>query len=387
MPLRRKAFEHVGAGGIGAGLAGFLAPGQAELAKQDLAHLLGRGDVEGLSGQRVNLVFEPGTVLTELGGHAREDLRVDFDPGSLHVDQNVDQRSLHGLVERGHFLRHQSGLQSPVQPHGDIRVLGGVVERLVQRHVVEGHLRLPHPGNLLVGDGLVTEHPLGQLVEAVVVLTAVEHKAEQHGIVDGRDVDVAVPKHGEVVLGVMGDLHHRRVFQQRLEPGQRFGQGDLLGHLGDQVGGAMGQRDVAGLTGFHAQRHPDQFGLLLVQRGGFGVEGHQPRGLSAGDPALQRLDRGHQLIFVVSDGRFDIGARRCYVFTPGARHRSGSGRPRRHAGIAGRRSDFHPQPLGDGLKLHRLKEGSKRFGVVGLVAQIFEVGQVRHSLVQKHQIA
>ena len=105
----------------------------------------------------------------------------------------------------------------------------------------------------------------------------------------------------------MGNLHHRRVFQQRLEPGQRFGQGDLFRHFGNQVGGAVGQRDVAGLTGFHAQRYADQLGLLLVQRGGFSVESDQSRGLGAGDPALQRLDRGHQLKFVVGDGRFSIG--------------------------------------------------------------------------------
>ena len=79
----------------------------------------------------------------------------------------------------------------------------------------------------------MTQHPLGQLIEAVVMLSAVEHKAEQHGIVDGRDVDIAMAEHGEVVLGVVGNLHHRRVFQQRLEPGQRFRQGNLLGHFGD----------------------------------------------------------------------------------------------------------------------------------------------------------
>ncbi|CAI8348808.1 MAG: Uncharacterised protein [Rhodospirillaceae bacterium] len=154
----------------------------------------------------------------------------------------------------------------------------------------------------------MTQHPLGQLIEAVVMLSAVEHKAEQHRIIDGRDVDIAVTEHGEVVLGVMGDLHHRWVFQQRLESGQRFRQGDLLGHFGDQVGRAVGQRDVAGLTGFHAQRYADQLGLLLVQRGGFGVESDQSRGFGAGDPALQRLDRGHQLVCVVGDRRFSIGA-------------------------------------------------------------------------------
>ena len=63
--LGRQLLEHVGAGGIGAGLA-LLAAGQAHLVEQHLAQLLGRADVELMAGELVDLLLELGHALGEI---------------------------------------------------------------------------------------------------------------------------------------------------------------------------------------------------------------------------------------------------------------------------------------------------------------------------------
>ena len=105
-----KLVEHVGAGRPGAGL-GLLAAGQAELAEQDVAELLGRADVEALAGELVDLVLEPAELLGELAGQARQRLAVDLDAALLHPRQHRHQRPLQRLVEVDHALRGEPRLE------------------------------------------------------------------------------------------------------------------------------------------------------------------------------------------------------------------------------------------------------------------------------------
>ena len=67
----------------------------------------------------------------------------------------------------------------------------------------------------------MAEVKLGQLVHAVAVQPAFEDVGDQHGIVDGRDVDAVAGEDGHVVFGVLADLQDGGVFEQDLE----FGEG------------------------------------------------------------------------------------------------------------------------------------------------------------------
>src|SRR5215475_12941502 len=97
--LRRQLLEHVGAGGVGAGLA-LLAGAQSHLVEQHVAQLLGRADVEGMAGEFVDLLLELGEALGEVARQAIELGAVDLHPRHLHRGNDRNERTIDGCVGR-----------------------------------------------------------------------------------------------------------------------------------------------------------------------------------------------------------------------------------------------------------------------------------------------
>ena len=221
MALRRQVLEDAD---VGRPRAVLVAPAarQVLLVEQDLAQLLGRADVERPAGELVELLLELEHALLELGRELAQLRRVDLDAGLLHAEQHRDQRPLDGLVDADHVLAGEPGLELRPQLHGDVGVLGGVVARLVDRHLVEAHLLGAAAGHVGELDGLLVEIELGELVHAVIVLAGVEHEGQQHGVVDRRHLDAELAEHAHVVLDVLADLEDRRVLEQRLQLGDRL---------------------------------------------------------------------------------------------------------------------------------------------------------------------
>jgi hypothetical protein len=91
---------------------------------------------------------------------------------------------------------------------------GGVFTGALDRHLVEAHLLGARAGDVGELHGLVVEIALGEVVQAVAVLAAVEHEGQQHRVVDRRDPDAVLLEHVEVVLDVVADLEHARVLEQ-----------------------------------------------------------------------------------------------------------------------------------------------------------------------------
>jgi len=178
--------------------------------------LLRRADVEFPAGDLVDLDLEFGQALFEIGRQRPELRRVDLDAGCLHMRKHGDQRPFDGLVHAHHVLGHEAWLQMRPQLQGDVGVLGGIVARLVERYMVEGHLLGTAAGDIGELDGLLSQMPLGQLVHAVAMLAGIEHEGEQHGVVDRADLDVVAAEHGHVVFDVLADLQYRGVLQQGL---------------------------------------------------------------------------------------------------------------------------------------------------------------------------
>jgi len=58
----------------------------------------------------------------------------------LHAEQHGDQRPLDRFVQADHVLGGQPRLETRPQLQGYVGVLGGVVARLVDRHLVEADL-------------------------------------------------------------------------------------------------------------------------------------------------------------------------------------------------------------------------------------------------------
>ena len=166
------------------------------------------------------------------------------------------------------------GFQEPVQPQGDIGILGGIVGRLRKVHLGEADLRFALAADIAVFDVAVLEMEPGQLVHAVLVPAGVADVTEQHGIVDRRDPDAVAGHDDRIVFDIVADLEGRRVLQQLPEHRQRTLERNLLWRRCllevQRLAAArsrrnMGERHIAGVPRLDRQREADQFGAHLVQ--------------------------------------------------------------------------------------------------------------------------
>ncbi len=182
----------------------------------------------------VDLLLEPGDALGKRRGEPRQDRLVDADAGALHVAEDRHHRPLQRLVDRGHVLGGEPGLEHHPQTQRHVRVLGGVLGRLVERHLREGLVGFLGAGrvleNLRKGHAGVPQVALRKRVETVLAAPTVERVGEQHGVVERGEIDAVPAEDQAVELEVLADLEDRRVLQQRLEVLERIAHRDLL-HL------------------------------------------------------------------------------------------------------------------------------------------------------------
>ena len=95
-----QIFENIGTGGIGPCLALFPTR-QGELVKQDLAQLLGAGNIEHLTSQLMNFGLILRHFLSKGMGHARQGGPVHRDSGHLHILENRNQGALQRFINAG----------------------------------------------------------------------------------------------------------------------------------------------------------------------------------------------------------------------------------------------------------------------------------------------
>lgn len=257
------------------GLA-LLAPLVTELVEQDLAKLLGAADSEFLSGESVDLALQPRDLAGELLGQLRQPHAVHLDPLALHPRDHRDQRAIDPFVDAAAPLNRKARLEHRMEPPGDVRILGGVLRRPVERHLAEQDRLLAGAAQVLEGDGIVIEVALAQLVHAVaasdtlLAAPGIEVEADYHRVVDGAHVDPGPRQHVAIILAVVEDLEDRFVLQQRLQRSERLCHRHLLGLLGEHVSAAppdvvMTERDVAGIVRPEGEAHPDQFGAHRIE--------------------------------------------------------------------------------------------------------------------------
>ncbi len=159
---------------------------------------------------------------------------------------------------------------------------------MFDRHLLEADARRALAGDIVVADRRQPDMTRGQAAE-FVRLMGFQHIGLQQGVIqhaavfDSTQRDVVVGKNMAVVLEVLADDFGHRVFQQRLEPGQRGIAVQLLGCAGVVVR----QRHIGGHAGFGGKRDADQFGLHGIEAGGFGVERIGGRGVQFGDPGVE----------------------------------------------------------------------------------------------------
>ena len=125
----------------------------------------------------------------------------------------------------------------------------------------------------------------------------------------------------DVPFDVETDFDDGRIFQQRLQRGERGGERDLLADIwrrllqraasdGEQfagawIGAAMRERDVDGVVGAERKRKPDELGARGVVGIGFGVEADAPAALGAGDVGFERGEIADGFVSVALELGFD----------------------------------------------------------------------------------
>ena len=270
---------------------GLLAAREAEFAEQQVADLLGAAEIERPPGDLLRPRLQIDHAQREVVAEVAQGVRIDADAVAFHLRQHRREMAFERLVNREQAFAGEPGLQQVVQPQGDIGVLGGVAGRRVEGDVLETLLRLAGAGHLFEADRLVAE-PLGrQFVHAVAVQAGLQNIGDQHGVLDGRHHDPVARQDGEVVLGVLRDLEHRRIFKQRLEPGDDFVERDLVQRRGflqrQPLRLAMADRNVTGLARRDGQGHTAQTGVRRGKGVGLGVESDDPHGPRPGDPGVE----------------------------------------------------------------------------------------------------
>ena len=138
----------------------------------------------------------------------------------------------------------------------------------------------------------MAEMKLRQFVQAMPMHAGLLRVGDQHGVVDRRrHREAGARQHHHVELGVLKDLQHRRIGQQRPQHLDRLSQLDLLAqHL-------VRQRHVAGPARPRwPATEPTSRARIGVRPVGLGIDRDAAGGGCLGDPDAQRLGGGDALI-------------------------------------------------------------------------------------------
>ena len=96
-----EVFEDVLRGGDDFALAVLEWLGEIHLVEEDVAELLGRGDVEAMAGRGVDALGEVVDLHAEACGLLAEEVEVDADAGLLHAEEDGDEWEVDGVVDVG----------------------------------------------------------------------------------------------------------------------------------------------------------------------------------------------------------------------------------------------------------------------------------------------
>ncbi len=263
----RQLLEHVGVGReAGLRLARL---GQRELLEQQLLELLRRADVDGVTGELVDLAFERLQAASDVGAEGAQVSNVQADAVELHDPEHARERNLEVAEQPVELFLDHARQQQVRQPQRRIGVLGGVVGRARDVDRVEADLLLAAAADLLVRDHRVAEVLLGQRVQAVALARRIEQVRGDHRIAaHAAHVDAVLAQDDPIVLVVLRNLWELGVLEQRAQALEHGRERELLGRAEVLVPDG----NVAGLAVAPRERDADQRRAHGVERRGLGVE-------------------------------------------------------------------------------------------------------------------
>ena len=291
-------------GGGGLALGGLADHRVTELFIEDHAQLLGRGQVEFLTGDLERLALQLHQFLAQLDALLTEQFGVDQRAVALDARQHRHQRDLdfaQHLGQGGHGFEASPKLL--MQTQGHVGIFGGVGAGLLQSDLVEGQLLGALAGDVLEANGAVVQVLQRQAVHVVTGGGGIQHVGFEHGV-EGhalhRDRCAGVGQNVDVVLGMLTDLGLGRVFEDRLQRLEHCIAIQLLRHA--HVG--VRQRDIGRFAGLDREGQADQLRLLRIDAGGLAVEGDQLGLLQLLQPGVELRLLQYQLVITVAGWRW-----------------------------------------------------------------------------------
>ena len=293
-----------------------------------------------------------------------------------------------------------------MQPQSHIRIFGRIRRRFNDRHFVKCNLRLALARNLAERNRLVTQIAHRHLVHAVPVHTLIKRVRHQHCIVEWKKPDAIPQKNMKIILHILPDFQHRRVFQQRLQAFDDQLARQLLRLRSAKiktVPGTMPNRNITGLPRRHRQRHANEFSFHFRKRRRLGVDADNSHLMRPRDPALQIGNLRNRLVAPPVNRRhhrlaLEHGPRLTHRhddrrLNPLSRWRPRHIKHRRPRHIQHRSRDrrrvaqipFRRHPLEQRRKLHRLQKPGKLARVRLDHPELLQRHRHRRLHIQRHQ--
>ena len=251
--------------------------------------------------------------------HARQNRRVDRDPGILHIRQNRNQRAFQPLIDRCHSFGGEPWTQHLPEAKRDVGILCRIIERGFRRQRAERHLLGAFATDILVFDCAVIQPVTGQIIHRMARHPpGIQHIGKAHRVIDRGQPDAAIhrpQKHMAVIFQIVADLQDRRVLEQGLQHRDGIIEPDLVIDCRWRIkrettlpvrldnGPAMAKWHIAGAPRGQRHRHAHHFGRRRVQRTGFGI--HRQIALLARrrSPFFKLGERCDQLIADLAFGK------------------------------------------------------------------------------------
>ena len=297
-----QGFEHAGVGRwTRLGLADHR---QAEFGEQQFADLFRTRGIERTACMFADAGGDLGEVLFQMPLGRREGLAVHQQPGVLYMPEAGGDRDLLRTVDLEQVVLGEFGFEHLRQTPATLRILAGILRHVHHRHVGHG-LTVGEIDHLSGGDLLLIEERFRQVVDAMAFTCRVQQPARQHGVaVDAVHRDAMSCEHAHIVFGVLSDLLHGRVGEQRRE--ERLGR--IPRHQGvvESTDRQVDCRTCIGDSTRHADT--DQIGGQRIETGGLGIEGEPSGPADVGDVGGQLGEREDAVGCIRGAGR--LGLRR-----------------------------------------------------------------------------
>ncbi len=281
----------------------------AELFVENHPELLGRAEIEFLTGDGERFALKLGHLVAQLDALIAEQVGIDQRALTLDARQYRHERHFDVVQYRGQTRRlGESVLQHFVQAQRQVDLFSRIRTSLFQRDLVETQLFCTFARDVLEIDRRVVQILGDQAVTVVTRRGGVEHIGFEHRVeLDALHVDAmvlvtidgAVGQQVDRKLGVLPDLDFARVLQHRLDRFEHRVAIQLLLHA--HIG--MGKRDVTGFVGLDRERQADDLRALGVSAVALHHEGEQLRGFKLLQPVVELGLLKDELVLGLDDRR------------------------------------------------------------------------------------